>query len=112
MRSVTRAIIFTITVLISYLITGAIEDRIFTEAERFRPITATLLGMGIVVIIFVPVFAYTEKLTEAVIKAALRQTKSSAGRIFGIILFVIVLFAILFSLFLDRWFNISVLDAI
>ena len=111
MRFITRSVIFTVSILASYLLTGAIEERILKETEQFRPFTATLLGMGIIVVIFAPVFAYTEKITESVIKAGLQQTKSGAGRILGVIVFVGVVFIILFALFLDRWFQLSVLDA-
>jgi len=110
MRHLTRALVFTVTILVSYLMTGVIEDRILAETQRFRPATATLLGMACIVLIFVPVFSYTERLTEAIVRAGLRTTKSSAGRIIGVILFVVVLFIIIFALFLDRWFDRSIAD--
>lgn len=112
MKHITRAVIFTFSILTSYLITGAIEERVFQETEQFRPLTATLLGMGIIVVIFVPIFAYTEKVTESVVKAGLQQTKSGAGKVFGVIIFVGIAFAILLALYLDRWFGISLIDAL
>lgn len=111
MKFFTRAVIFTVSILASYLITGAIEERVLRETEQFRPLTATLLGMAIIVAVFVPVFAYTEKLTESAIKAGLRQTKAGAGKIIGVIIFVLVIFVILLALFLNRWFEISIIDA-
>lgn len=112
MRFLTKAVIFTISILASYLITGAIEDRVLNETEQFRPLTATLLGMAIIVLVFVPVFAYTERMTEAAIKAGLRQTRAGAGKILGAVFFVGIIFLILLALFLDRWFGISIIDAI
>jgi protein-S-isoprenylcysteine O-methyltransferase Ste14 len=110
MRHVTRAVVFSVTVLVSYLLTGVLEDRILSETEQFRPGTATALGMACVVALFVPLFAYTERLTEAMVRAGLRSTRSQIGRIFGALLFVVVVFLILFALFLDRWFNKSLTD--
>jgi len=110
MRHLTRAVVFSVTVLVSYLVTGALEDLHPSETEHFRPLTATLLGMGIIVLIFVPVFAWTEKFTEAIVKAALRQSRSGAGKIIGALLFVIIVFVILLALFLDRWFERSLID--
>jgi len=111
MRHITRAVIFAVSILASYLLTGAIEERVLHETERYRPLLATLIGMGVIVLIFAPVFAYTEKITEAAIKAGLQQTRSGAGRVFGVILFVSIVFIILFALFLNRWFDMSILDA-
>lgn len=111
MRFITRSTIFVVSILASYLLTGFIEERVLHETEQFRPFTATLLGMGIIVLVFAPVFSYTEKITEAVIKSGLQQTKAGAGRILGVLAFVAVVFVILFALFLDRWFHMSVLDA-
>lgn len=111
MRHITRAVIFTFSILTSYLVTGAIEERVLLETERYRPLTATLLGMGIIVLIFVPIFAYTEKITEAIVKAGLQQTKSGAGKIFGVIIFVGIVFLILLALYVDRWFDVSLIDA-
>ncbi|MDZ4745869.1 MAG: hypothetical protein SGJ05_07685 [bacterium] len=110
MKHLTKALIFTVTVLISYLVTALLEDRVLLETERFRPGTATLLGMGIIVLVFVPVFAYTERITEAVIRSSLRQSKTGAGPIIGAILFVAVVLTILFALYLDRWFDMSIAD--
>lgn len=112
MKYVTKAVIFSVTVLVSYLCTGLLEDRLLQETERFRPATATWLGMGIIVLIFVPVFAYTERITEAVVKSGLQQTSRGAGRIIGVAFFVILVFVILFALYLSKWFNLSVGDLI
>ncbi len=112
MKFVTRAIIFSVSILTSYLITGAIEERVLTETERFPPLTATLIGMGIIVLIFAPVFAYTERITEAAVKASLQQSKAGAGKVIGVVMFVVIVYIILLALFLDRWFNVSLLDAL
>jgi len=111
MKHFTRAVIFTVSILTSYLITGAIEERVLSETEQFRPMVATLVGMGVIVLIFVPVFAYTERITEGAVKAGLRQTKAGAGKVFGVLIFVVIVLLILFALYLDRWFEMSILDA-
>jgi len=108
MKYVTKAVIFTVTVLVSYLLTGLLEDRLLQETERFRPVTSTLIGMGIIVLIFVPVFAFTESATEATVKIGMQQTKSGAGRIIGVIFFVILVFTVLFALYLNKWFDLSI----
>ena len=108
MRNLTRAIIFTVTVLVSYLCTGLLEDYLLGETERFRPVIATLLGMGVIVLIFVPVFSFTERITESVVVASLKQTSRGAGRIIGIVLFTLLVFATLFAIYLNKWFGLSV----
>lgn len=108
MRYVTKALIFSVTVLVSYFLTGILEEHLLQETERFRPGTATLLGMGIIVLIFVPVFAYTERMTAAIVQNSLQQTKKGAGRIVGVTLFVLIVFTVLFALYLDKWFDLSI----
>lgn len=112
MRHLTRAVIFTVSILTSYLITGAIEVRVLSETERFRPVIATAVGMAVIVLIFVPIFAYTDRMTQAAVKAGLQQTKSGAGKVLGVIIFIAVVYFLLFALYLDRWFEMSVLDAL
>ena len=112
MKYITKAAIFTVTVLVSYLRTGLVEERIMSETERFRPATATWLGMGIIVLIFVPVFAYTERLTEAFVKTGLQQTKSGSGRIFGVLFFIVLVVAVLYALYLNKWFGLSIGDVL
>lgn len=109
-RSLTRALVFSVTVLCSYLLTGMLEERILKETEQFRPATATALGMLCIVLIFVPLFAYTERITEAVIRASLQTSRSKAGKLLGAMAFVVVVLTILFTLFLDRWFGKSIAD--
>ncbi len=111
MKHLTRAVIFTVSILTSYLITGAIEIRVLSETERFRPVIATAVGMAVIVLIFVPIFAYTDRMTQAAVKAGLQQTKSGAGKVLGVIIFIVVVYFLLFALYLDRWFGMSVLDA-
>ena len=112
MKHLTRAVIFTVSILTSYLITGAIEIRVLSETERFRPVIATAVGMAVIVLIFVPIFAYTDRMTQAAVKAGLQQTKSGAGKVLGVIIFIVVVYFLLFPLYLDRWFEMSVLDAL
>lgn len=112
MKYVTRAVIFTVSILTSYLITYSIEVRILEETEQFRPIVATAVGMATIVLIFVPIFAYTERITEAVVKSSLQQTKQGAGKVLGVIIFTIIVLIILFALYLDKWFEMSIIDAI
>jgi hypothetical protein len=112
MKYVTRAVIFTVSILSSYLITYSVEVRILEETERFRPIIATAVGMAVIVLVFVPIFAYTERITEAIVKSTLQQTKQGAGKVLGVVIFTVIVLVILFALYLDRWFEVSILDAI
>ena len=94
-KRITRAVLFSISILTSYLITGAIETRVLSETEHFRPITATIIGMVIIVLIYAPIYAYTERITQAVVKAGMQQSKAGAGKIVGAVLFVALAFLIL-----------------
>ena len=58
-----------------------------------------------------PIFAYTDRITQAAVKAGLQQTKSGAGKVIGVMVFIAVVITILFALYLDRWFGLSILDA-
>jgi hypothetical protein len=112
MRKFTKAVVFTVTVLVSYLISGAIEERVFAETEQFRPLTATLLGMAVIVLVFVPVFTYTERLTEWLVVSSLKQSRQQGGRVLGVIACTMLIAIILVALYLNRWFQQSLLDVI
>ncbi len=112
LRKITKGILFTINVLIAYLISAALEDLILQKAHELHPLTATAVGMMIIVLVFIPLFTLTEKITEEIMKKSLRVTKGTFGRKFGIILFALLTFLLLYNIYLEEWFDMGLIDAI
>ena len=60
-----------------------------------------------IVLIFVPIFSLTERITESIVASSLKHTSRGAGRIIGIVLFTLLVFATLFAIYLNKWFGLS-----
>ncbi|MFN5308892.1 MAG: hypothetical protein ACK5C0_05500 [Candidatus Kapaibacterium sp.] len=112
LRKITKAILFTINVLIAYLVSAAVEDIILQRAQQLKPLSATAIGMIVIVMIFFPLFSITEKITEEVMKFSLKTSKGTFGKRFGLIVFTLVALLILYNIYLELWFNLGVVDAI
>lgn len=112
LRKITKAVLFTINVLIAYLITSALEDLILEKAHELKPLVATAVGMVVIVLIFVPLFTLTEKITEELMKKTLKVSKGTLGRRIGFFIFTFIAFLILYNIFLQEWFNMGLVDAV
>ena len=59
-----RFVVTTITILTANLLTNAISDYIVTFRNQYKPFTFTLLAMGIILVIFYPLFLKLEDLVK------------------------------------------------
>jgi len=112
LRKITKAILFTINVLIAYVVSSAVEDIILQKAQQLKPLSATAIGMAVIVLIFFPLFSITEKITEEVMKITLKTSKGTFGKRFGIIVFTIIAFVVLYNIYLELWFDMGIVDAL
>ena len=97
-----------ITALTAYLIIGYVEDFLLNETKRFGPHLATLIGMIIIVVVFIPLFSYLDDLTKKIVSSVGSGSRWAFGR-YGFYAFLVLALVVLYALYLRDWFKVSLL---
>jgi hypothetical protein len=107
-----RFVVTTITILTANLITNLISDYMAGYRFQTRPLTFTLIAMGIITLIFYPLFTRLEIWIEGFSRKAVKAGNSYAGKYFGLILTFIVAILILTYFYARSWYHIDLLKAL
>ena len=107
-----RFVVTTITILTANLLTNAISDYMISYKNHMKPLTFTLIAMGIIVIIFYPLFTRLEDWVKALSVKVMKSGKSLAGRFFGLILVFIAAIALLCYFYAKTWYHIDLVRAL
>lgn len=101
-----------ISVLTLNLLTGYITDYIVHYKTGIDPIKYTAIAILTLVFILVPAFSYLNSRVETLAAKILIYGSNSFGKTMGLLLTFAILFSILFAIYIDQWFNISLLHEI
>ncbi len=107
-RFIFRFVVTTLTILTASLLTSAISDYMISYKNSYKPLSFTLIGMGIIVVVFYPLFL---KLESWVTKASVRFIKSGnslAGRYLGLFLTFALGLTILLYFYAKMWYHINI----
>jgi hypothetical protein len=106
-RFLFRFVVTTLTILTANLITNAISNFMVSYKNNLKPLTFTLIGMGIIVVIFYPLFVKLEDWVTNISVKAIKSGNSLAGRYLGLFLtFTIGLFALAYF-YAKMWYHID-----
>jgi hypothetical protein len=98
-----------ITILTANLLTTALSNYLVTFKNNVRPLTFTIIGMGITVIIFYPLFAKLEEWVRSLSVKVIKKGKSMAGRYLGLALAFVVSLMVLSYFYTRMWYHIDIL---
>ena len=101
-----------ITILTANLLTNALSNYLVTFKNHVRPLTFTLIGMGITVIIFYPLFAKLEEWVKSLSMKVIKKGKSMAGKYLGLIFAFIVSLMVLGYFYAKMWYHIDLLHVL
>ena len=107
-RKLFKFMVLIIGILLANLVTIWIDNYMLTYRWKYSPHVFTWIGMGIVVVIYYPLFT---KIDEWATKAGdkfMRAGKKMVGREIGSLLAFIVALLILYFLYGQEWFNANV----
>jgi len=76
--------------------------------SNYKPLTFTLIGMGIIVLVFYPLFIKLEDWVTKISIKAIKSGNSMAGRSLGLLLTFVVGMAILMYFYAKMWYHIDV----
>ena len=106
MQKITQYAIIAVTALTAYLVIGYVEEALLEQTKRFSPYVATLIGMAMIVVVFVPLFSYLESFSDKVVQMIGGGSSKVFGR-YGLLIFLAIALVVLFALYLDDWFNVG-----
>jgi len=104
-----RFIITAITILTANLLTNAISDYLINYKNHYKPFTFTLIGMGIIIVIFYPLFIKLEDWVKRISIKVVKSVNSLAGKYLGLTLAFLSCMLVLFYFYAKMWYHIDFL---
>ena len=102
-----RFVVMSITILTANLLTTALGNYLVTYKNHIKPLTFTLLGMAVTVVIFYPLFAKLEEWVKSLSTKIIKKGKSVAGKYLGLILAFLVSLSVLSYFYAKMWYHID-----
>jgi hypothetical protein len=102
-----RFVVMSITILTANLLTTALGNYLVTYRNHVKPLTFTLLGMAVTVLIFYPLFAKLEEWVKKISMKVVKKGKSLAGKYLGLILAFASAMAVLAHFYAKMWYHIN-----
>lgn len=107
-----RFVVTTVTILTANLLTTAISDYMISYKNHMKPVTFTLIAMGIIVIVFYPLFTKMEEWVKSLSMKVVKSGKSIAGKYMGLTLAFLTSLAILCYFYAKEWYHIDLAKAL
>jgi hypothetical protein len=104
-----RFVVTALTILTANLITAAISDYMISYKNHYKPFTFTLIGMGIIIVVFYPLFLKMEDWVKNISVKVVKSGNSFAGKYFGLPLTFLCCLLILFYFYAKMWYHIDIL---
>ena len=111
-RFLFRFFVMTLTILTANLITNHINDYMVSYRNQYKPLTFTLLGMLVTVVIFYPLFVKLESWVKDISVKAIKSGKSLGGKYIGLILTFIICLMVLTYFYAKMWYHIDIVKSI
>jgi len=97
----------TITILTINLVSNLIVDYLVSYKQHYQYLKFTLIAMGIIVVIFYPLFTWMETWLNVLSVKIIRTGKSMAGKYFGLLLAFALSIAVLTYCYTRYWYHID-----
>jgi len=107
-----RFVVTTVTILTANLLTTAVSDYMISYKNHVKPVTFTLIAMGIIVIVFYPLFTKMEEWVKALSVRLVKSGKSLAGKYLGLTLAFLAALAVLCYFYAKAWYHIDLAKAL
>ena len=102
-----RFVVMSITILTANLLTTALGNYLVTYKNHIKPLSFTLMGMAVTVVIFYPLFAKMQEWVKGLSTRIIKKGKSVAGKYFGMALVFFACIAVLSYFYAKMWYHIN-----
>ncbi|MDQ1296132.1 MAG: hypothetical protein QG611_110 [Bacteroidota bacterium] len=106
-RYLFRFSVTTVTILTANLLTTAISNYMTSYKSSLKPLTFTLTGMAVIVVVFYPLFMKMETWVTDFSAKVIRSGKSLAGKYLGLLLVFACAIVILVHFYAKMWYDID-----
>ncbi|HLP71284.1 MAG TPA: hypothetical protein VK155_00175 [Bacteroidales bacterium] len=107
-----RFFVITLTILTANLLTTAVSNYLTTYRHHMRPVAFTFIGMGVIVLIFYPLFTKMEEWVKKISTKFIKTGKSVGGKYVGLFSAFLVAIIALFYFYAKMWYNIDFLKVL
>ena len=104
--------VFVITILTANLLTNVFSDYLVDYKNNYKPLTFTLVAMGIIVVVFYPLFSKMEDWVNSLSKHMIKSGKSFGGKYLGLFLIFFTSLFILMFFYAHMWYHINIVKLI
>ena len=111
-RKLFKIAVTAITILTANLLTNYISNLFTDYKSHFKPLQFTLIGMGVVLIIFYPLFTRLEFWLNSISAKFIRSSKSLGGKYVGLFISFFICLVILFYFYARLWYSLDIFDII
>lgn len=111
-RYLFRFAVMSVTILTANLLTNSLSNYLVTFRNRMKPLSFTLIGMAVTVVIFYPLFAKLEGWVKDLSAGVIRTGKSVAGKYIGLAVAYLSCLAVLSYFYARMWYHINLLQAV
>ncbi|HEX2974651.1 MAG TPA: hypothetical protein VHO68_01840 [Bacteroidales bacterium] len=101
-----------ITLLSANLLTSWIADKLISYKWEVKPLRFTLISMGIIAIVFFPLFTWLQKWIDRLSRKFVKAGHALAGKYIGLFFMFITGLFILMCFYAHLWYGINVLKMI
>jgi uncharacterized membrane protein required for colicin V production len=105
-------VVTTLAILTANLLTNAISNFMVSYKYNYKPLTFTLLGMAIIVVIFYPLFIKLEEWLKKISAKMVKSGNSLAGRYLGLFFTFLLGLLVLVYFYAKMWYHIDILNAL
>jgi hypothetical protein len=108
-RHLFKFAVTTITILTVNLLTGKLTDYMVSYKTHYKPLTFTLVAMGIITVIFYPLIAHMEDWLNNLSARLVTSGRSLGGKYLGLIIVFALCLAVLLYFYARMWYNINII---
>jgi len=98
----------TLTILTANLLTTFITDKLISMKWELKPMRFTIISMGIITIVFYPLFIRLQDWVNGFSKKFMKAGHSMAGKYIGLFFMFAVGMLILTYFYARMWYNINI----
>jgi len=111
-RKLFKFVVTTITLLTANLLTTHISDYLTGYKSHLRPITFTLIAMGVITLVFYPLFTKLEEWLNSLSTRLVKSGKSFGGKYMGLLTIFVVSICVLTYFYAKLWYKVDLLKAL
>lgn len=112
-KSLTKFFVFILTLFIAEIVSTIAKNYLNIHTGYKDPYKLAAIQMGIIVVIYYPVFTLLGGVSELLSKHFFQKTKSAiTGGIPGLIIAFLLGLAICYGIFLKLWYHINIVEVL